>query len=85
MMTSETDSEAVAKLLDDFEKNAALQRDQNFKYLDDFMWQLKSTNDFTSRQRLIRRCKKFQKMIIIFNNVLSFISENAKMNELHSV
>ena len=37
MMTSETDFETVTKLFDDFEKNATLQRDLNFKYLDDFM------------------------------------------------
>ena len=84
-MTSEADSEAVAKLPDDSEKNAALQRDLDLKYLDDLMWQLESTDDFISRKRLTRRCKKFQEMIITFNNVLSFISENAKMNELYSV
>ena len=43
------------------------------------------TDDFNSRKRLSKRYKKFQEMIIIFNNVLSFINENAKMNEIYNV
>ena len=42
------------------------------------------TNDFNSFKRLIKRCKKFQKMIITFNNVLSFINESVKMNEINN-
>ena len=45
---------------------------------------MKSTNDSNLRKRLIKRCKKFQEMIIIFNNVLSFINESAKMHEEYS-
>ena len=85
MMISEANSDAVAKLFDDFEKNATLQRDENLKYLDHFLYEMRFTDDSNSRKRLSKRCKKFQKMIITFNNVLSFISESAKMNEVHSV
>ena len=85
MIIFETNSETVAKLLDDFEKNATLQRDVDFKYLNHFLYEMRFTNDFNSLKRLNKRCKKFQKMIIIFNNVLSFINENAKIDELHNV
>ena len=85
MIISETNFEIVTKLFDDFDKNAILQRDANFKYLDHFLYEMRFTNDFDSFKRLNKRCKKFQKMIIIFNNVLLFINENAKMNKLHNV
>ena len=85
MIIFETNSETVAKLLDDFEKNATLQRDVDFKYLNHFLYEMQFTNDFNSFKRLNKQCKKFQKMIIIFNNVLSFINENAKIDELHNV
>ena len=84
-MISEADSDVVAKMLDDFEKNATLQRDVDFKYLNHLLYEMKSTNDSNSRKRLIKRFKKFQEMIITFNNVLSFINESAKMNEVHNV
>ena len=84
MMISETNFDVVTKMLDDFEKNATLQRDVDFKYLNHFLYEMRFTDDFNSRKRLSKRCKKFQKMIITFNNVLSFISENAKMNEKHN-
>ena len=38
MMTSETNSEIVAKMFDDFEKNEVLRRDENLKYLNNFMY-----------------------------------------------
>ena len=85
MMIFETNFDVVTKLLDDFEKNAILQRDVDFKYLNHFLYEMRFTNDFNSRKRLNKQCKKFQKMIIIFNNVLSFINENAKIDELHNV
>ena len=85
MMTSEADFDAVAKLLDGFEKDATLQRDEDFKYLDHFFYEVRFTDDFNSRKRLSKRCKKFQEMVITFNNVLSFISEGAKVDEMHSV
>ena len=85
MMTSEADPDAVAKLPDDPEKNATLQRDVDLKYLNHLLYEMRSTNDPNSPKRLSRRCKKFQKMTITFNNVLSFTSENAKIDELHSV
>ena len=84
-MISETDFDVVAKMFDDFEKNAILQRDVDFKYLNHFLYEMKFTNDLNFRKRLIKRFKKFQEMIIIFNNVLSFINENAKVNEMHNV
>ena len=83
-MIFETNFDVVTKLLDDFEKNAILQRDVDFKYLNHFLYEMRFTNDFNSRKRLNKRCKKFQKMIIIFNNVLSFINENAKINKKHN-
>ena len=85
MMIFETDFDVVTKLFDDFEKNAILQRDANFKYLNHFLYEMRFTNDFNNRKRLNKRCKKFQKMIITFNNVLSFINENAKMHEKYNV
>ena len=85
MIIFEANSDVVAKLFDDFDKNAILQRDENFKYFDHFLWKMRFTDDFNSRKRLSKRCKKFQKMIITFNNVLSFIHDNTKMNEMHNV
>ena len=85
MMTFEANFDVVTKLLDDFDKNVVLQRDENFKYLDYLLWEMRSTDDSNSRKRLSKRCKKFQKMTITFNNVLSFISESAKMNKVHNV
>ena len=84
-MIFETNFEIVTKLFDDFEKNAILQRNNDFKYFDFFFYEIRFTNDFNLFKRLNKQCKKFQKIIIIFNNVLSFINENAKMNKLYNV
>ena len=84
-MTSEADFETVAKLPDGLKKDAALRRDDDLRYLNNLMWEVE-TSELGLRffKRRAKRSKGFQEMLIIYNNVLSFCSEGAKMDEKHS-
>ena len=55
MIIFETNFNVVTKLFDDFEKNAILQRDANFKYLNHFLYEMRFTNDFNNRKRSSRK------------------------------
>ena len=85
IMIFKTNFQIVTKIFHDFEKNEILRRDENLKYLNNFMYQIQNLKNNDSFARLIKRCKIFLKMTIIFNNVLSFINENANVNEINNV
>ncbi|KAL8813793.1 MAG: hypothetical protein Q9223_006944 [Gallowayella weberi] len=79
MMTSEMNPAAVADMAEGPEKEEARRRDEDLKYLDDLLYR---TDDSGTRRD--KRSKRFHENIVMYNNLLSFTSEGAKIDEKHS-